>query len=255
MLIGCWGSRWCLSPSCLRSGGEESALEVFRGGVGLSAPHGKWHDDDDFDRSLPPRWTRVPRQRPRWVVRPKSVFSDGRDLVDRDVNCRPLDWKYDNFPVQEMAPRNLGRSHLKFYSSNDCETNLLDKLVTIIPARGQNKTAHFYKQQLKTWFRAGPRPWILSDGTIYGTEMKTSPNFLVQWPWTRWIIKYYIGFLHGPDSSYKNCIHTTSTLIFNNINAAIVIDERKEIRKLLEDGFLGRITMVKPQFVQRTWGQ
>ena len=103
VLIGCWGSRWCLSPSCLRSGGEGSGFEVFRGGVGLSAPRGKWHDDDDFDRSLPPRWTRVPRQRPRWVVRPKSVFSDGRDLVDRDVNCRPLDWKYDNFPVQEMA--------------------------------------------------------------------------------------------------------------------------------------------------------
>ena len=92
---------------------------------------GKWHDDDDFDRSLPPRWTRVPRQRPRWVVRPKSVFSDGRDLVDRDVNCRPVDWKYDNFPVQEMAPpRNLGRSHLKTFTTPTtarpiCSTNLL----------------------------------------------------------------------------------------------------------------------------------
>ena len=42
--------------------------------------------------------------------------------------------------------------------------------------------AHFYKQQLKTWFRAGP--WSLSDGTIYGTKMKTSRNFLVQWPAT-----------------------------------------------------------------------
>ena len=150
---------------------------------------GKWHDQDDFDRSLPPCWTRVPPQRPRWVIRTKSVFSDGRDLVDRDVNCRPLDWKYDNFPLQEMAPtRNLGRSHLKsdllaFTTPTTlrpiCSTNLLRLYHGNEP---KQDWAHFYKQQLKTWFRAGP--WSLSDGTIYGTKMKTSRNFLVQWPAT-----------------------------------------------------------------------
>ena len=163
-------SKWCLSPSCLRSGGEVG-LRWFLVGLLLARAWkvGRWHDNDDFDRSLPPRWTpRVPRQHcPRWVVRPKSVFSDGRDLVDRDVNCRPLDWKYDNFPVQEMAPpRNLGRSHLKSDSWFLQLQRLWDQFArqtccTFIPATSQNKTAHFYKRQLKTWFRAGRRPWSL----------------------------------------------------------------------------------------------
>ena len=151
---------------------------------------GKWHDQDDFDRSLPPCWTRVPPQRPRWVIRTKSVFSDGRDLVDRDVNCRPLDWKYDNFPLrQEMAPtRNLGRSHLKSDLLGLLQRQRLwDQFAqqTCYVYTGNEPKqdwAHFYKQQLKTWFRAGP--WSLSDGTIYGTKMKTSRNFLVQWPAT-----------------------------------------------------------------------
>ena len=65
---------------------------------------------------------------------PEICLFDGRDLVDRDVNCPPLDWKYDNFPVQEMAPTwNLGRSHLKsdlaFTAPTTlrpiCSTNLL----------------------------------------------------------------------------------------------------------------------------------
>ena len=172
---------------------------VLRRGVRLLA-RGRWHDHDDFDPPLPRCWTRVPHQHTRWVVRPKSVFSDGRDLVDRDVNCRTLDWKYDNFPVQEMArskefgPISLEQWLLAFTTPTTmrrpiCSTNLLH----FIPATSQNKTARFYKQQLKTWFRAGRRPWrrsLLSDGTIYGTEMKTSRNFLVQWPTTERFIKY-----------------------------------------------------------------
>ena len=75
-------------------------------------------------------------------------------MVDRDVNCRPLDWKYDNFPVQEMAldPKEFGPISLEESDSwllqpqRLCEANLLDKLVTT----SQNKAAHFYKQQLKT---------------------------------------------------------------------------------------------------------
>ena len=60
-------------------------------------------------------------------------------MVDRDVNCRPLDWKYDNFPVQEMAldPEEFGPISLEESDSwllqpqRLCEANLLDKLVTL----------------------------------------------------------------------------------------------------------------------------
>ena len=85
------------------------------------------------------------------MIRTKSVFSDGRDLVDRDVNCRPLDWKYDNFPLQERnGSEEFGSISLEeclavgFYNTNDSETNLLDKLVTFIPATSQNKTGRTF---------------------------------------------------------------------------------------------------------------
>ena len=89
---------------------------------------------------------------------------------------------------KEMAPRNLGRSHLKSDLLGLLQhQRLWDQFArqTCYVYTGNEPKqdwAHFYKQQLKTWFRAGP--WSLSDGTIYGTKMKTSRNFLVQWPAT-----------------------------------------------------------------------
>ena len=75
------------------------------------------------------------------------------------------------------------------------------------------QAAHFYKHQLKTWFRAGRRPWsLLSDGEQFTAQKwRHRAIFWFNDPQQDDLSNIKLGFLHRPDSSNKNCIHTAFT--------------------------------------------
>ena len=162
--------------------------------AGWHAESAKEHHEDGF--KLPFPWSCVSRCSPRWVVRPKSVFLTdeiwsiemlivprltGNMIIFR---CKKwlllgiwvdLTWRVTWLLQLQRLWDQFAQQTCYVYTGNE-----------------PKQAWALYKRQLNTWFRAGPRPWSQDEGTIYGTEMKTLLNFLVQWPTTDRFIKFHI---------------------------------------------------------------